>query len=101
LLPPILAGRDVLGQAKTGTGKTAAFSLPMLNNLDKDLPFQAIILGARRASWRSRSRRRCDRAGAAHADPRDDGVRAGQAVKTQAGKLERGSHIIRRARPGG
>jgi ATP-dependent RNA helicase DeaD len=33
-IPLLLAGQDVLGQAQTGTGKTAAFSLPMLNILD-------------------------------------------------------------------
>ncbi len=32
-IPPLLAGRDVLGQAQTGTGKTAAFALPILTNL--------------------------------------------------------------------
>jgi ATP-dependent RNA helicase DeaD len=32
-IPLILAGRDVLGQAQTGTGKTAAFSLPMLHRI--------------------------------------------------------------------
>src|ERR687890_1006858 len=30
-IPPLLAGRDVLGQAATGTGKTAAFALPLLH----------------------------------------------------------------------
>ena len=33
-IPPLLAGRDVLGQAQTGTGKTAAFALPILSRLD-------------------------------------------------------------------
>ena len=33
-IPELLAGRDVLGQAQTGTGKTAAFALPMLQLLD-------------------------------------------------------------------
>ncbi len=32
-IPPILEGRDVLGLAQTGTGKTAAFTLPVLNRL--------------------------------------------------------------------
>ncbi|MBX7185316.1 MAG: DEAD/DEAH box helicase [Vicinamibacteria bacterium] len=32
-IPPLLAGRDVLGQAATGTGKTAAFALPLLHIL--------------------------------------------------------------------
>ncbi len=33
-IPFVLAGRDIVGQAHTGTGKTAAFSLPALNNID-------------------------------------------------------------------
>ena len=33
-IPPLLAGRDVLGQAQTGTGKTAAFALPVLARID-------------------------------------------------------------------
>src|ERR1700716_2160898 len=32
-IPPLLAGRDLLGQAATGTGKTAAFALPLLHIL--------------------------------------------------------------------
>jgi len=35
-IPPLLAGRDVLGQAATGTGKTAAFALPLLHRLMPD-----------------------------------------------------------------
>ncbi|WP_435106221.1 DEAD/DEAH box helicase [Arhodomonas sp. AD133] len=33
-IPPLLAGHDLLGQAQTGTGKTAAFALPLLSRLD-------------------------------------------------------------------
>ncbi len=33
-IPPLLAGRDLFGQAQTGTGKTAAFALPLLSKLD-------------------------------------------------------------------
>ncbi|MBD2018435.1 DEAD/DEAH box helicase [Microcoleus sp. FACHB-53] len=35
-IPEILAGRDVVGQSQTGTGKTAAFSLPILEQIDLD-----------------------------------------------------------------
>lgn len=36
-IPPLLAGRDVLGEAQTGTGKTAAFALPALARVTLDL----------------------------------------------------------------
>src|SRR4051812_47931139 len=32
-IPPLIAGRDLLGQAATGTGKTAAFALPILERV--------------------------------------------------------------------
>ncbi|MBD3171327.1 DEAD/DEAH box helicase [Candidatus Bathyarchaeota archaeon] len=35
-IPPMMEGKNVLGQAKTGTGKTAAFGVPMLQMLDPD-----------------------------------------------------------------
>ncbi len=35
-IPHLLAGRDILGHAPTGTGKTAAFALPLLSNIDVD-----------------------------------------------------------------
>ena len=44
LIPTILTGRDVLGQAKTGTGKTAAFALPMLNAIGKGESFGGLVL---------------------------------------------------------
>jgi ATP-dependent RNA helicase DeaD len=45
IIPLMLAGRDVLGQAQTGTGKTAAFALPLLSKLDlKKLEPQVLVL---------------------------------------------------------
>ncbi len=43
-LPLVLEGRDLLGQAQTGTGKTAAFGIPMAQNLDPEGPVQALVL---------------------------------------------------------
>ena len=44
-IPLLLKGRDVVGQAKTGTGKTAAFAVPMIERLDWGLrSVQAIVL---------------------------------------------------------
>lgn len=44
-IPHLLSGRDVVGQAQTGTGKTAAFSLPILEQIDPNNPaVQALVL---------------------------------------------------------
>ncbi len=48
-IPLLLEGRDVLGQAQTGTGKTAAFALPTISNIDVNLKKpQAMILAPTR-----------------------------------------------------
>src|SRR2546430_15801205 len=44
LIPRALAGIDILGQARTGTGKTAAFGIPILQRVTKGIATQAIIL---------------------------------------------------------
>lgn len=43
-IPLVLAGKDVLGQSKTGSGKTAAFALPILNCLHKAQKIQCLVL---------------------------------------------------------
>ena len=44
-VPALLSGRDIVGVAQTGTGKTAAFGLPLLAAIDYDLPaVQAVVL---------------------------------------------------------
>lgn len=48
-IPALLEGRDILGQAQTGTGKTAAFALPLLSNVDaKNKAPQVLILAPTR-----------------------------------------------------
>ncbi len=48
-IPALLAGRDVLGQAQTGTGKTAAFALPVLAGLKREAARpQALVLAPTR-----------------------------------------------------
>jgi len=44
-IPPLLAGRDVLGQAATGTGKTAAFALPLLHRIGRPRGEQRAVRG--------------------------------------------------------
>jgi ATP-dependent RNA helicase DeaD len=47
-IPFILRGIDVIGQAHTGTGKTAAFALPMLTKIKYNGPIQSVILAPTR-----------------------------------------------------
>jgi ATP-dependent RNA helicase DeaD len=92
LMPPILAGKDIIGQAKTGTGKTAAFGLPLLNNLEKDTPFQALIL----APTRELAIQITDEIESLgkFTPIRAMTLYGGQAVHIQAGKLQKGAQII-------
>lgn len=97
LIPPILAGRDVIGQAKTGSGKTAAFGLPLLNTLDPDVPFQALVLAPTRELAIQITHELEDIAG--RGSPNQSPIRAmtlygGQAVHTQTAKLQKGAQII-------
>jgi len=43
-IPVILTGKDVVGQAHTGTGKTAAFALPILEKMKGDIPVETLVI---------------------------------------------------------
>ena len=48
-IPPLLQGRDIVGIAQTGTGKTAAFGLPLLSLIDAEQKHvQAVVLAPTR-----------------------------------------------------
>ena len=48
MIPLMLTGVDVIGQAQTGTGKTAAFALPILHNFERQKNPQALVLAPTR-----------------------------------------------------
>jgi len=92
MIPPALEGKDILGQARTGTGKTAAFGLPILQQLDPGGRLQAICLAPTRelAVQVTGELRRL----AEFADLRIVPVYGGQKVATQLHLLGRKPHFV-------
>jgi ATP-dependent RNA helicase DeaD len=93
-IPPLLAGRDVVGLAQTGTGKTAAFALPILSRLDLSQKNpQALVL----APTRELALQVCEAfekyASHLHGGHVLPGY-GGQAYGVQLSALRRGVHIV-------
>jgi ATP-dependent RNA helicase DeaD len=91
-IPFILKGMDVIGQAHTGTGKTAAFSLPLLTKIKYDGPVQALILVPTRelaVQVTSEINRLAKYTGI-----RTVSVYGGQSINIQNDQLERGAQMI-------
>ncbi|MCK4658050.1 MAG: DEAD/DEAH box helicase [Phycisphaerae bacterium] len=92
LIPLILEGKDVLGQARTGTGKTAAFALPLLQRCDPAGSLQMLCL----TPTRELAVQVCDeiRRLAQFADLRGVPVYGGQRISTQVHYLGRKPHFV-------
>lgn len=93
-IPPMLAGHDLIGQAQTGTGKTAAFALPILEKLDPTLAeVQALVLAPTRELA-------IQVAEAIHTYAKHAGrvgvlpVYGGQPIQLQLKRLARGVHVV-------
>ena len=93
-IPPLLAGQDVLGEAQTGTGKTAAFALPLLQKIDVSLTKpQALILTPTRElaiQVAEALQRYAKHMPGFHVLP----VYGGQSMVVQLRQLSRGTHVI-------
>jgi ATP-independent RNA helicase DbpA len=93
-LPLALAGKDLIAQAKTGSGKTAAFALPLLCNLNpRRFAVQALVLCPTRelAEQVTQEIRRLARA--------EDNIKTltlcgGTAIRAQLASLAHGTHIV-------
>jgi ATP-dependent RNA helicase DeaD len=92
-IPSMLEGRDVIGQAQTGTGKTAAFGLPILEHVDPELAeVQALVL--------TPTRELCiqvTQALRAYSGRRGVDVVAvfgGAPIRSQQGQLRAGGHVV-------
>src|SRR5947209_8880652 len=93
VIPLMIEGRDVVGQSQTGTGKTAAFGIPIASSLDPDVrAVQAIVLVP--------TRELCMQvAGELAKVGRYRGIEVaaiygGQPIRGQIEQLERGVHVV-------
>jgi ATP-dependent RNA helicase DeaD len=91
-IPLILKGKDVIGQAHTGTGKTAAFSLPLISSLKSRGPIQALVLVPTRelAMQVTTEIRKFSK----YMGIRSLAVYGGQSINIQKDQLRRGVQII-------
>jgi ATP-dependent RNA helicase DeaD len=94
VIPHILAGRDVVGQAQTGTGKTAAFALPLLSriNLNKVSPQVLVLTPTRELAIQVAEafQRYAAHMKGFHVLP----VYGGQEYGVQLRQLKRGVHVV-------
>ena len=93
-IPPLMSGRDVMGLAQTGTGKTAAFALPILSKLDLDAKGpQALVLAPTRElaiQVAEAFQRYAAHLPGFHVLP----VYGGQSYGPQLAGLKRGAHVV-------
>jgi ATP-dependent RNA helicase DeaD len=92
-IPALLGGQDVIGQAQTGTGKTAAFGLPLLQYLDpENKEVQAIVMTPTRELCIQVTQ--ALRAYAEHLDIEIVAVFGGAPIRSQQSQLRSGAHVV-------
>ncbi len=92
-IPELLAGHDVIGQAQTGTGKTAAFGLPLLQYLEPDNDeVQAVVLTPTRELCIQVTQ--ALRSYAEHLDIEIVAVFGGAPIRSQQSQLRSGAHVV-------
>jgi len=92
-IPELLAGHDVIGQAQTGTGKTAAFGLPLLQYIDpQDAEVQAIVMTPTRELCIQVTQ--ALRSYAEHLEVEIVAVFGGAPIKSQQSQLRAGAHVV-------
>lgn len=94
VIPVALSGKDVLGQARTGTGKTASFAIPILERFEESKsksPFAIVLAPTRELAVQVRDE--FDKL--AHGRKiRSVPLYGGKPIKTQINKLERGADVV-------
>jgi ATP-dependent RNA helicase DeaD len=92
-IPELLGGHDVIGQAQTGTGKTAAFGLPLLQYIDpSDDEVQAVVLTPTRELCIQVTQ--ALRAYAEHLDVEIVAVFGGAPIRSQQSQLRAGAQVV-------
>jgi ATP-dependent RNA helicase DeaD len=92
-IPPALTGSDVIGQAYTGSGKTAAFGIPMVERLDPNGPaVQALVLCPTR-ELALQVQEELSKLGAARGI-RSVSIYGGESYKKQFADLEQNPHVL-------
>jgi ATP-independent RNA helicase DbpA len=93
-IPVLLAGRDLVGQSKTGSGKTAAFALPILQKVDLgNRSPQALVVCPTRELC-AQVVREIRKLGRRHDGLQVLTVSGGEPLRAQAGALKRGVHVV-------
>jgi ATP-independent RNA helicase DbpA len=93
-IPLLLAGKDIVGQSKTGSGKTAAFTLPILEKLDLEMrDIQALILCPTRELC-TQVAREARKLGRKHPGLQVLILSGGQPMGPQVSALRRGVHVV-------
>ena len=92
-IPVLLSGRDLIGQSKTGSGKTAAFVLPILQRIDlAQRSVQAMVICPTR-ELAAQVARECRTLGRGHAGLAVLELVGGRPARTQRDALARGVHL--------
>ncbi len=92
-IPPLLEGRDVVGQAQTGTGKTAAFGLPIVEYLDpEEREVQALVLTPTRELCIQVTQ--ALRTYGSHSGADVVAVFGGAPIRSQQAQLRAGGHVV-------
>ena len=93
-IPLLLAGKDMLGQAQTGTGKTAAFALPLLSRIDLSLQQPQLLVLAPTRELALQVAEAFQRYASKLKDFHVLPIYGGQDFKPQLQRLRRGAHVV-------
>ena len=93
-IPFLLEGRDVLGQAQTGTGKTAAFALPLLSRIDLNCNSTQVLVLTPTRELAIQVADSFKRYAKCMKGLRVAPIYGGQAYSTQINQLQRGLHVV-------